>query len=235
MRIIISTEKNLRGLFGKGPATKDLQQKLNDSQLSLLEQYGILYFNESTKKFEKEDSDSSIIVIRDNYIVPEDMRFNNNDYLLHHSQTEGHLASIKNKFEDSNRMQGEHNFGKKYDEVFKIILDNKDDKAERIINFLFKTIEIENVEDKSKTTITIQEVQEHYKKFFRVLNHAYLKEKNGTVFSVEVKELKEKANIISKYLKSPKELSGWLTKDTPKGFYEYISVHHFDIEKALFT
>lgn len=145
-RIFISTDANLHGIFG-GRTEADLQQKLNNSGLSLLKDNDVVYYNEKT--FDTITTTSSIIVVNDLSATRLEGINADTDFLLHHTQTDEHITNVVNKFEgNGNKVQGQHP-DLYYTDVFKIIFDDTNtDKLNSILKVLgFTEEEIKKKDD----------------------------------------------------------------------------------------
>lgn len=134
-RIFISTDANLHGTFG-GRSDTDFQTKLNISNLSLLNNNDIVYYNGTV--FDTTSTGSSIIIVKDLSTTKLTGINANTDFLLHHKKTDSHVTNVVNNFEGQ-KVLGQHP-DKYYKDVFKIIFDDTiNNKAQRIIEFLFPT------------------------------------------------------------------------------------------------
>ena len=96
-RIFISTDSNLHGIFG-GRNDANLQKKLKESNLSLLNDNDKIYYNGQT--FDTSTTTSSIIVVKDSSAARLTGINPNTDFLLHHTQTNEHIKNVVNNFEE---------------------------------------------------------------------------------------------------------------------------------------
>lgn len=152
-RIFISTDATLHGIFG-GINYLNLQSKLNNSNLSLLndENTDLVYFNGQT--FDKTSIQADIIIVKDSSTKTLAGINAANDFLLHHTQTDAHIRNVVEKFE-GRKIQGRHP-DLFYLDVFKIIFDDSifsANKCEKIINAVFYDPEEEKLTEAIFTAI----------------------------------------------------------------------------------
>lgn len=154
-RIFISTNATLRGLYSTGDNIARTgyeieHKKIQDLNISLLTyENPMLFYSETDKIFKTLDENSKIILINDltpcedpQSSFPETLKIDDkNDYILHHSREDRHINWIETESFFS-KTKGMHSLRDNlYPQVFDIIFDGKDNKAERIIEFLFPTTE----------------------------------------------------------------------------------------------
>ena len=136
-RIYISTNNDLHGLFNE-MGFEDWYNKQKKSGLCSL--IDILYYNSQKGIFDKESTDSDIILLSDS-LTKFDINIDlENSYLLHHNQTIEHLDFILKEFKHTKK--GRHILSETdlYYPAFKIIFDDTipaNQKAEKIIEKIF--------------------------------------------------------------------------------------------------
>ena len=143
-RIIISTSWDKLNFIGRARETKNL------NLLSLKSEDGkkfinkFIGYNHTTNAFEAKKIDTDIILIQDTAmlgdLIDAGLTFNKEtDYFLHHTNNNGLLNKQDQQFKATT--SGAHETAKehKYKPVFDFILGEDNNKAQRIIEFLFPT------------------------------------------------------------------------------------------------
>lgn len=239
-RIFISTSHDLHGLFNDEEYTV-LKSRLDNSDLSLLVDNNVLYYNDDTKKFDSTTTNSNIIIIKDSYTKDKtdvlDTIFENidkdNDGWLHHNRENSHNEAVEAKFKYIKK--GEHTTGNEngylYEKVFKIIFDNDNNKTQRIIEFLFGETVTYTSEDGTEKTANKIDVQDAYRKLLHSFTLAYIKDKNGSNSTIEIADCKTSLKPISAYLEDIR-FNGEINLTS---IHQFIQENQTKIEKELFN
>lgn len=126
--------------------------KTNLDKLEQFKSRNFVGFCEINKTFVNDIMDKQIILINDNFKEFTEGFFNKGtDYFLHHTNKNGLSEKQDELFDNLRICTGRHEVGEaninetKYPKVFEIIFDNENDKLNRIIQFLFPTLDEDTI------------------------------------------------------------------------------------------
>lgn len=121
---------------------KVIDEKRNLKGIHLIANFDLLFFNHASQSFQTEPViETDLFLVKDESTTPFNLVSINpeNDYLMHHNTIRNHTNEGFKGVHD----KGMHEEGNKwYTGVFDRILDDDANKAERIIDFLFPSVEI---------------------------------------------------------------------------------------------
>jgi hypothetical protein len=153
-RVFISTNGSLRGLY-RGDAVKE--KKLQNCNLTLLNNNDVVYYNFETNVFDTNSVNSSLIVIKDSSPTNNESPVNSliqninteTDFLLHHSREPNHQIFVVKKFH--NKKPGQHTPGNEhlYQPVFDIIFDENVYGLDKVVK-IFEVLGFTDEEVKEK-------------------------------------------------------------------------------------
>lgn len=145
-RIIISTSWDKLNFLRRSRENKNLNLLDIKDTDGTTYTYKFICYDHTSGNFVANKSDTNIILIQDSAKLGDlnkaGLTFQNEtDYFLHHSNNNGLEEVQGQQFKETTKGAHETAVVHKYNPVFDIILDTEDNKAQRIIEFLFPTEE----------------------------------------------------------------------------------------------
>jgi len=133
-RVFISTDSTLHGIFNNDIA---VLQKVNNSNLNLLNTNDIVYYDFANSIFDLTFTTSSIIIVKDSSTTALKNIKEDTDFLLHHSRTEEHQRMVVTPFK-GRKKPGMHSNRVEdlYKPILKFLFDDGEDKLNRILGVL---------------------------------------------------------------------------------------------------